>query len=430
MNKLIAKINETKINFFLFFFLVILIFRAANLYVSLSYYTWFYEWNSVPIFLDLKNDNFNFLFEHGNRNQYQLFTKIFYIIFFKLFNNVWLPKVFTIFVQIIPALSLSLITTFLFYNNIKSKFVLISLVFAVLIPASLANYYHFSESHFYFQILLSILLFLIYDKYRLNNFLFLFFFFLLAFLSNLNMAAVTITTFLTFILFFILKSFMDFDKRKNIYLAVFFLISLIFFYYINLSLKVSSIYSTNDHAEFDLIRSIYLIFKALFHQNTFLLGFFIFIVIINKNTKENIKNLYSNNFFSLLLIYLFVIILSISFGKEKIYDRYRDFLQIGSILVIYIFNSTKFNELLKKITKFLITIVIIYNFLHFEKKVFIANTISKNYDNSISLAVEKLRTKQVNGVLKDDLHIKAKRFPYSINLSYENKIIKFKKYPN
>ena len=80
--------------------------------------------------------------------------------------------------------------------------------------------------------------------------------------------------------------------------------------------------------------------------------------------------------------------------------------------------------------KFLITIVIIYNFLHFEKKVFIANTISKNYDNSISLAVEKLRTKQVNGVLKDDLHIKAKRFPYSINLSYENKIIKFKKYPN
>ena len=220
MDRLINVINKSKVQFFLFFFSTIFLFRALNLYISLSFYPWFYEWNSIPFFLEFKNNIFSILVEHGNRNQYQLFTKIFYIIFFKLFDNIWFPKISTIILQIVPSIYLSLISTILFYKNIKSKFILIALLFSIILPGSLANFYHFSESHFYFQILLTVILFLLYQKYNLNNFLFISLFLFIIFLKNLNMAAVTITVFVTFMVFYLIKLF--YLKKRNIFLIIFF----------------------------------------------------------------------------------------------------------------------------------------------------------------------------------------------------------------
>lgn len=417
-------INKSKYTFFFFFLIIIFFFRGVNLYFSLSYYPWYYEWQHIPIFLEIQRNDYDFLLEHGNRNQYQIFTKILYLFFFKIFNNIWYPKFSTIALQIIPSLTLALLATTLFFNKIKSVILFVILIIALCVPASLANFYHFSESHFYFQLLLIILFFLNYKNNFNSSIVFISYSVLLITFMAFNMAALSISVFLTFIIFFLLKFAFSF-RAKFFYYFLFFCITLVMYYYVNLELKVSSIYNTSDHADFEIRKFAYTFLKGLFHQNMLVVGLVFFLILLSTPNRQSVKRLFLNDFTLIILIYLVVILSSISFGKGKIYDRYKDILQFGSVLSIFLLNEINIGKL--KIIKFIVLVNVIYNFAHFEKKVFINSKISKNYDLSISRYAISLDDK----ILSDDqnnnvLHYLAQRFPKSIQLSYSNKILKFK----
>lgn len=417
-------INKSKYTFFFFFLIIIFFFRGVNLYFSLSYYPWYYEWQHIPIFLEMQRNDYDFLLEHGNRNQYQIFTKILYLFFFKIFNNIWYPKFSTIALQIIPSLTLALLATTLFFNKIKSVILFIILIIALCVPASLANFYHFSESHFYFQLLLVILFFLNYKNNFNSSIVFISYSVLLIAFMAFNMAALSISVFLTFIIFFFLKFAFSF-RAKFFYYFLFFCITLVMYYYVNLELKVSSIYNTSDHADFEIRKFTYTFLKGLFHQNMLVVGLVFFLILLSTPNRQSIKRLFLNDFTLIILIYLVVILASISFGKGKIYDRYKDILQFGSVLSVFLLNEINIGKL--KIIKFIVLVNVIYNFAHFQKKVFINSKISKNYDLSISRYAISLDDK----ILSDDqnnnvLHYLAQRFPESIQLSYSNKILKFK----
>ena len=202
-----------KFSFFLFFFLIIFISRALFLEYSLSEYPWFYEWQHLDYFLQLKNGDYSFLFSHALRNQFQIFTKLFYIVFFNLSDFHWLSKTWTIISQIIPSLTLSIIITLLFYGKIKSIWFYSILIIFSLFPSSISNFYHISESHFYFQLLITILSFYLFDKF--NGFKSFALIVLLFLLSIFNMAAVSVILFLTFGVFFVLKYLLE--KKKLIF---------------------------------------------------------------------------------------------------------------------------------------------------------------------------------------------------------------------
>jgi len=417
-------INKSKYNFFFFFLIIIFLFRGINLYFSLSYYPWFYEWQHIPIFLEIQRNDYDFLLEHGDRNQYQIFTKILYLFFFKIFNNIWYPKFYTIALQIIPSLTLALLATTLFFNKIKSIILFIILIIALCVPASLANFYHFSESHFYFQLLLAFLFFLNYKSNFNSSVIFISYSVLLITFMAFNMAALTVSIFLTFIIFFLFKFAFSF-RAKFFYYFLLFCITLVIYYYANIELKVSSFYNTSDHVDFEIRKFAYTFLKGFFHQNTLVVGLVFLLIFLSKPNRQCIKRLFLNDFNLIILIFLVVILALISFGRGKIYDRYKDFLQFGSVLSIFLYNEINAGKL--KIIKFIVLITVIYNFAHFQKKVFINSKISKNYDLSISRYAISLNDKTVFHDRKNnELHHLAQRFPESILLSYSNKIIKFK----
>lgn len=415
--------NISKKNFFFLFLFSIFFFRSFHLYFSLSYFPWFYEWQTIPLLIDIKNNDYWFLFEQGMRNQYQIFTKISYIFFLKVASNVWYPKIATIFIQIIPALSISLIVTKLFYNKIKIK----SLSFAILIlfslvPGSLANFYHFSESHFYFQILLSILSFYIFDKYYCSKTKLFLFQFIIFISLSFNMAAVTITIFLTYLLFFLFKFF--FEKNKKNLINFLIILFLLFIYKFFCSyLNVSSIQELNMNNI--SLRSLYLFFKAMLHQNNLLFGLLFFCTIYSYfcyNLK--LKELLKNNFLILLIIFSLVLFLSMSAGKPQIYDRYKDFLSISGLISIFLLIYNDKNKIIFNFLKFILFLIVIYNLAHFERKVIIRQIDSKNYDASILSEINNYKKFKIP-INKNNLEHSAKRFPVAITMSVDKKILNF-----
>ena len=263
----------------------------------------------LDYFLQLKNGDYSFLFSHSLRNQFQIFTKLFYLVFFNLSDFHWLSKTWTIISQIIPSLTLSILITLLFYGKIKSIWFYLILIIFSLFPSSISNFYHLSESHFYFQLLITIISFYLYDKF--NGFISIPLIILLFLFSIFNMAAVSVILFLTFGIFFIIKYLLE-KKKIDLLTGILIFITTCIYYYVCYSLKISSIYETSNIIDSSIQRSLYLIFKGFFHQNNIILGLFLILACILcffKKDKNLIENLKINYFLLLLVIIKFTIFL-------------------------------------------------------------------------------------------------------------------------
>ena len=410
-----------KLSFFLFFFLIIFISRAIFLELSLSKYPWFYEWQHLDYFLQIKNGDYSFLFSHALRNQFQIFTKLIYIIFFNLSDFNWLSKIWTIIIQIIPSLTLSIIITSLFYGKIKSNWIYFLLIIFSIFPASISNFYHISESHFYFQVLISILAFYVYEKFNgLKCFVLII---LLCIFSIFNMAAVSVILFLTFGIFFIVKFLLEKNKVDFFTGLIVFIITMAY-YYVCHSLKISSIYETSSITDSSIQRSVYLVFKGFFHQNNIILGFFLIIIFffcIFKKDRILIEKLKNNYFLMLLIAYSFLIIISISIGKVQIYDRYKDFFQIFGYITFFLFLNLSFKKYINYFLITLITIIVLYNSAFFIDKYLEMRSLTYDYDISIDKAIKDYNDKKV--LISDkNLHPKASRFPLLIMTATDNKL--------
>ena len=410
-----------KLSFFLFFFLIIFISRAIFLELSLSKYPWFYEWQHLDYFLQIKDGDYSFLFSHALRNQFQIFTKLIYIVFFNLSDFNWLSKIWTIIIQIIPSLTLSILITSLFYGKIKSNWIYFLLIIFSIFPASISNFYHISESHFYFQLLISILAFYVYEKFNgLKCFALII---PLCIFSIFNMAAVSVILFLTFSIFFIVKFLLEKNKVDFLYGLFVFIITLAY-YYICYSLKISSIYETSSITDSSIQRSMYLVFKGFFHQNNIILGFFLIIAFffcIFKKDRILIDKLKNNYFLMLLIVYSFLIIISISIGKVQIYDRYKDFFQIFGYITFFLFLNLSFKKYINYFLITLTTIIVLYNSTFFIDKYLEMRSLTYDYDLSIEKAIKEYNEKKV--LISDkNLHPKATRFPLLIMTATDNKL--------
>ena len=424
------KINSySELRLFLIFFILIFIIRNIFLQLSLSKYPWFYEWEAMKYLIDVKNGDlsvFQFINLYEIKNQFQIFTKILYLFFFKINNNIWLPKLFTMLIQIIPAIYLSIIIKNLFKGNLNNNVIFYLLLFFCLIPASLANFYHFSESHFYIHILISVLSFEVYFKLKKKPIIF---FLLISFLfiaAALNMEFVALTLYLTFAFFFLYR-YVETFKKKFFYLFI--LLSFFSFLYFQ-SLFYFEIPVVNDGSqtiEKELSRSLYLIFKVLFHQNSLLLGLFLILILFNfKNFFRELNNYPTKDFIILLTIFFGIFTIAVSFSRVQIYDRYKDFIQLGGLITIYIFNILYFkNKLLKFMFITISVLLIAYNSLFFLDKFYERKLETFNYDNNLDNNINAYLLK--NEELKqNNLDKYSQRFINQIQLSVNNKILKIR----
>ena len=424
------KINSySELRLFLIFFILIFIIRNIFLQLSLSKYPWFYEWEAMKYLIDVKNGDlsvFQFINLYEIKNQFQIFTKILYLFFFKINNNIWLPKLFTMLIQIIPAIYLSIIIKNLFKGNLNNNVIFYLLLFFCLIPASLANFYHFSESHFYIHILISVLSFEVYFKLKKKPIIF---FLLISFLfiaAALNMEFVALTLYLTFAFFFLYR-YVETFKKKFFYLFI--LLSFFSFLYFQ-SLFYFEIPAVNDGSqtiEKKLSRSLYLIFKVLFHQNSLLLGLFLILILFNfKNFFRELNNNPTKDFIILLTIFFGIFTIAVSFSRVQIYDRYKDFIQLGGLITIYIFSILYFkNKFLKLMFITISVLLIAYNSLFFLDKFYERKFETFNYDNNLDNNINAYLLK--NEELKqNNLDKYSQRFINQIQLSVNNKILKIR----
>ena len=410
----------SKLKFFLIFLIIIFLFRIVFLNYSLSNYPWYYEWQHVDYFVDLKKNDYTFLFSHALRNQFQIFTKLSYIIFFYFSNFLWVPKIWTIILQIVPSVTLSLVITFLFHQKIKSIWFMTALILFSIIPSSLSNFYQLSESHFYFQLLIIVATFLVYEKfYGVKRY---FFIAALFVCSIFNMAAITIILFFIFICFFILNFFLK-KKIKYLLYAISAFAILLIYYFLSYQLAISSIIETSSILNSSVIRSLYLIFKGFFHQNNIFLGLFTLITFLSFYLKKDnpFKYLEKNNFLFLLALFSILIILSISLGKVQIYDRYKDFLQLTGLVSLFLFNELKVKKILNYSLNIIVGLLISYNTLFFFDKLNKMYVEKKNYDKSIDHAISAYKEEKIL-ITSDKLDGKAKRFSVSIMRAVDNEL--------
>ena len=424
------KINSySELRLFLIFFILIFIIRNIFLQLSLSKYPWFYEWEAMKYLIDVKNGDlsvFQFINLYEIKNQFQIFTKILYLFFFKINNNIWLPKLFTMLIQIIPAIYLSIIIKNLFKGNLNNNVIFYLLLFFCLIPASLANFYHFSESHFYIHILISVISFEVYFKLKKKPIIF---FLLISFLfiaAALNMEFVALTLYLTFAFFFLYR-YVETFKKKFFYLFI--LLSSFSFLYFQ-SLFYFEIPVVNDGSqtiEKELSRSLYLIFKVLFHQNSLLLGLFLILILFNfKNFFRELNNNPTKDFIILLTIFFGIFTIAVSFSRVQIYDRYKDFIQLGGLITIYIFSILYFkNKFLKLMFITISVLLIAYNSLFFLDKFYERKLETFNYDNNLDNNINAYLLKNEE-FKQNNLDKYSQRFINQIQLSVNNKILKIR----
>ena len=423
---MIEKIKNLS-EFKLFITFLIIIFSSRSLYLvfSLSNFPWFYEWEAMRYLTDFKNGDMSFssfIFLYEIKNQFQLFTKILYLTLFSINDFVWSPKFFTIIMQIIPSIYIAIIIKNLFRDNLNSYLLLFFLVVFSIFPASLANFYHFSETHFYFHILISVLSFEVFIKFQNKKIRFLLIIFLFC-CAALNMEFVALTLYLTFTAFFLVKFFEM--KDKNFFYL--FLLSLIFaaLYYKGLYFfEIPSINDASQLAEKKIGRSIYLVFKGFFHQNSLLIGLFIIFGITKyKKLYADLNENKNKNFIILLLIFFFVFIGSVAISRIQIYDRYRDLIQIGGLISLFLYSKliieTRF---LKFFLTSIILIVVTYNSLFFLDKFNERRKETIIYDYLISKSISSfiLYNKEIK---KNDLDKNSEKYVDQIIISVTNKII-------
>ena len=419
----IKNLNEIKL--FITFLIIIFASRSLYLVFSLSNFPWFYEWEAMRYLTDFKNGDMSFssfIFLYEIKNQFQLFTKILYLTLFSINDFVWSPKFFTIIVQIIPSIYIAIIIKNLFRDNLNSYLLLFFLVVFSIFPASLANFYHFSETHFYFHILISVLSFEVFIKFQNKKIRFLLIIFLFC-CAALNMEFVALTLYLTFTAFFLVKFFEM--KDKNFFYL--FLLSLIFaaLYYKGLYFfEIPSINDASQLAEKKIARSIYLVFKGFFHQNSLLIGLFIIFGITKyKKLYADINENKNKNFIILKFIFFFVFIGSVAISRIQIYDRYRDLIQIGGLISLFLYSKliieTRF---LKFFLTSIILVIVTYNSLFFLDKFNKRRKETITYDYLISKSISSfiLYNKEIK---KNDLDKNSEKYVDQIIISVTNKII-------
>jgi len=419
----IKNLNEIKL--FITFLIIIFASRSLYLVFSLSNFPWFYEWEAMRYLTDFKNGDMSFssfIFLYEIKNQFQLFTKILYLALFSINNFVWSPKFFTIIVQLIPSIYIAIIIKNLFKDNLNSYLLLFFLVIFSIFPASLANFYHFSETHFYFHILISVLSFEVFTKFENKKIRFLLIIFLFC-CAALNMEFVALTLYLTFSTFFLVK-FLEMKDKNFFYL---FLLSLIFaaLYYKGLYFfEIPSINDASQLAEKKIGRSIYLVFKGFFHQNSLLIGLFIIFGITKyKKLYADINENKNKNFIILILIFFFVFIGSVAISRVQIYDRYRDLIQIGGLISLFLYSKLLIESKFSKLFLTTITLIVIaYNSLFFLDKFYERRKESIKYDYLLSKSISSfiLYNKEIK---KNDLDKNGKKYIDQIMISVSNKII-------
>tara|TARA_Y100000590_G_scaffold464753_1_gene634992 strand:+ start:28 stop:741 length:714 start_codon:yes stop_codon:yes gene_type:complete len=236
------------------------------------------------------------------------------------------------------------------------------------------------------------------------------------------MAALSLILYLSFVVFFIIKYLFNRNK-KYLYLFIGLLIFVLFFYYFCILFQIPSISETQKAYNINHLRSLYLIFKSLIHQNNLLYGITIILLlsIIIKN-KSFAKVYFKNDFIILITIFVFLLCLSMSFGRAQIYDRYKDFLQLGGLLSLYFLNINTLKNIFRNFLYIIFIIVISYNSLFFFDKVLERKLDTASYDKSIN---ESINIYKSSGKLSSDdiSHEKAKRFVESIIMAVDNKII-------
>ena len=424
--------NYSEIKLFLLFFILIFLIRNIFLLFSLSSYPWFYEWEAMRFLIDIRNGDLN-VFEFLNlyeiKNQYQVFTKIFYLLFFKINNNIWIPKFFTILIQIIPAIYLSIIIKNLFIKNLNNNTIFYLLLTFCIFPASLANFYHFSESHFYIHIFISILSFELYLKFKNKPFKISLVLSFLFFAAALNMEFVAITLYLTFTFFFLYR-FIETLNKKFIFMFILLGFFSLLYFQALFFFEIPAINDGSQIIEKKLSRSFYLVLKVLFHQNSLVLGLFLILILFNLKIffKELNKDT-NRDFIILVAIFFAIFTISVAFSRIQIYDRYKDFIQLGGLLTIYIFNILNFKNKLLKYTFLTISILlIVYNSLFFLDKFYERKLETIKYDNNLDDNINAYLFKKED-IKENNLDKYSKRFINQIKLSVDNKILKIK-YPD
>tara|TARA_B100000900_G_scaffold413347_1_gene437142 strand:+ start:2847 stop:4139 length:1293 start_codon:yes stop_codon:yes gene_type:complete len=430
---MLKKVNTySELRLFLIFFILIFIIRSIFLQFSLSKYPWFYEWEAMKYLVDIKDKNldiFEFLKLYEIKNQFQIFTKIIYLTLFKINNSIWYPKLFTILIQIIPAIYLSIIIKNLFKGNLNNNIIFYLLLFFSIIPASLANFYHFSESHFYIHIFISILSFEAYLKFKNKLFKLSFVLLFLFVAAALNMEFVALTLYLTFAFFFLYR-FIETLNKKFIFIFILFIIFSLLYFQALYFFEIPVIKDGSQTIDKKLSRSFYLVFKVLFHQNSLILGIFLISILLNLKFFFNELNKNVNRDFIILVAIFFAIFtIAVSFSRIQIYDRYKDFIQLGGILTIYIFNILYFkNKLLRYFFLTISVLLVTYNSLFFLDKFYERKIETIKYDKNLDKNINAYLFKKED-IKENNLDKYSQRFINQIKFSIDNKILKIK-YPN
>lgn len=404
--------------FFQVFFLVFL-FRSILIFYSLSDFPWFYEWEGMKFLKDIKNSNYKSFLNYELKTQFLIYTKTLYILLFKIFNDTWHPKLFTILIQIIPSLYISIIVLSLFKNIVfKSRLILITLFFNVITIGSLANFFHFSESHFYFQILIFIILLWMYCEKKID-----YKFYILLFSSSFNMELAGLLIPLSLIFLNLYDKYFQkvvIDLRLIIVCTAYIIIALFV-------IKILNLPVLNDGSqviEKTFLRSSYILVKALFHQSALFLGFvLIFYLIFNiYSEKKFFDRIKSNKFLVGLIIFFILNAISIAANRIQIYDRYRDILQIGCFISIYLIN-----EIFEKKNKFIycfsfmLFLTSLFNFGRILDKSIDQRYKSIKYDKIISNYIsDKNPKKSLRNIKIGELY----RHEDKIKISVKYKIIK------
>ena len=243
------------------------------------------------------------------------------------------------------------------------------------------------------------------------------------------MEFVALTLYLTFTFFFLYRFIETLNKK---FIFIFILLGFFSFLYFQ-ALFFFEIPAINDGSQIiekKLSRSFYLVLKILFHQNSLVLGLFLILILFNLKIffKELNKDT-NKDFIILVSIFFAVFTISVAFSRIQIYDRYKDFIQLGGLLAIYIFNILNFKNKLLKYTFLTISILlIVYNSLFFLDKFYERKLETIKYDNNLADNINAYLFKKED-IKENNLDKYSQRFINQIKLSVDNKILKIK-YPD
>ena len=409
------------------FFILIFLLRFFFVYISHGNFPIEFSWHYLLTLNKFKINDFSSLIQHDENAQFQLFTDLLALILFKVAGNIWEVRFNTSLIQIIPSVYITIIIFLLFYKKKIPLFIVILIFIFSISFGSQNNIKHFTESHFYFQILFfSIgLLFLKKKVILIRDFIFII---SLLLFSSLNMEKASFINYFAYLIIFLIRFF--FEKNK-LFLYYFFI--LLFFtvltYFFILSLNVPS-FSADPYYTFSYYKFLKTNIKILLHQNSiFFLIFLLFFLLTLKN-KNYFKFYKNNSMFIFILIWCFILGLATSFSRGGVYNRYKDFIQIYGFLTFYLMINMNFlNYKLLFFLRSILLITCFFLFLNNLSKIINLYNFSKKNDNAVinlvkdyvDIGNKNLEFKNKNLKLFGELH----RFQYNIYISLENKLINF-----